>query len=181
MCRQENEGLRKEVARLGEENSTLKGQVDVAKRDAVQQAGQFAAKERQSEDRVRQLEDRVVALSQQSESTDKSLVQAGKAMSSQVEKLGLELAESRRENEELRRSQQQMEASLTNLIIQERRLRSENDEQMEFIAQARNTIAQLRSEGNIEAPPLRLSFAEEFCCQRHGGEAKQRTREFTFS
>lgn len=157
---QEGDALRKEVSTLSEANVALKVQLDEAKRSLTQITAQAASKERQLEEALHQHQERLSVLSKQSASADESLAQAGKAMSSQLEKLAAELEHTRRENEELRRSQQQMEASLTNMIVQERKLRSENDEQMEFIAQARNTIAQLRSEREcIFVCPFVVSFS----------------------
>ncbi len=58
--------------------------------------------------------------------------------------LSAQLAQAKQENEELLAQRHQMELSLTSLVLQEKRLRSENEEQLEFIQQARDTISQLR-------------------------------------
>lgn len=71
----------------------------------------------------------------------------------QLDRLTQELSACKAANEELETQRHQMEEALTGLVLQEKRLRQENQEQLEFIAQGKREGAVRKGVSELTAPP----------------------------
>ena len=135
--------LKDQHSSLVKEYEALKESEKSARLTIAQNMKKFEAEKLALESELKKL--RTQSLSSMSEENKTQ------ALKAQFEKTLRELEESKKQNSELLQSKHSMEEAVTSLVKQTQELRVENEEQLAFLQQARDTIQALKRERDEQA------------------------------